>query len=660
MWSRRLYHSVKPKWSVGRSIRNLSQVAQTKNLTESSDIHLLRNGEKFHGFLVKQVQEIPEFRITAVYLLHEKTKAQYLHLYRNDTNNVFSINFRTTPMNSTGLPHILEHTVLCGSELYPVKDPFFKMLNRSLATFMNAMTGSDYTMYPFSTQNYTDYRNLQKIYLDAVFKPQLKETDFMQEGWRLENIDPNDIKTDITIKGVVYNEMKGVFSENDNILGQRLQNLILPDHTYGVISGGDPNEIPNLTWPDLIKFHKEHYHPSNARLYSYGNFPLLSSLEYINNEYLSKYAYSSTSNTEVPEQKRWKEPKKQHITCRFNEVSDPFEKQNTVSISLLLSDNTNVYETFLMQFLTELLIKGPNSPFYKTMIEPNISGGFTPSTGFDNQPRDCIFTIGLQGVRKEDFDNVVEIYEKTIDRIIEKGFDTQHIESVLHRFELTLKHDTSNFGLNLLFGLTPTWNHTEEIVNALKVTELIDTLKNEMKNNPKYLQEVVKKYFKENSHRLILTMSPDLEHKKKLEEAEKQLIKKKTKGLSDSDKKVIFDKCQELLKLQQEPSKTELLPTLIIDDISSDVERVDKVQVTLKNLQTQINNVNTNGIVYFKGLLNTNELSPEQQMLLPLFCYVINKLGTNKMNYREFDNFVSRKTNGVNFHNNIGELISIP
>ncbi|KAJ8966338.1 hypothetical protein NQ314_003606 [Rhamnusium bicolor] len=658
MWSRRIVSYIKPNSPVQKILRGLSQVTKPKTVTsKGSDVHNFKIGENYHGFQVKDVKDITEFRITAIYLIHEKTKAQYLHLYRNDNNNVFSVNFRTTPMTSTGLPHILEHTVLCGSELFPVRDPFFKMLNRSLATFMNAMTGSDYTMYPFSTQNYSDYRNLQKIYLDAVFRPNLSELDFMQEGWRLEHTDPNEINTDIIIKGIVYNEMKGVFSENENILGQKLQNLILPDHTYGVISGGDPMEIPNLTWNDLKKFHVDHYHPSNCRIYSYGNFPLLPSLEYINNEYFIKYAHSLPSNTEVPKQKRWAEPKKEEISCRIDNLSENPEKQNTVSISLLLSDNTNIYETFLMQFLTELLIKGPNAPFYKSMIEPNFSGGFTPSTGFDGQPRDTILTVGLQGVKKEDFDKVVQLYEETINNVVENGFDPQHIESVLHRYELSIKHETSNFGLNLLFGLTPTWNHTEKIVSALEVNNLIDKLKTELKNNPNYLRDIIKQYFKDNKHRLILIMSPDKNFDSKLEKSEKQLIKKKTKGLTEKDKKIIFEKCQELQKQQTQPANTNILPTLVIDDISADVEKVDKVQVTVNNVQTQINRVNSNGIVYFKAILNTNDLSPEEQMQLPLFCYVINKLGTTRLNYREFDSLVTRKTAGLSFNNHIAESL---
>lgn len=638
--------------------RALSQVIkQVKNSECVSDLDNIAVNDRLHGFLVKKIKDIDEFRIRAIYLEHEKTKAEYLHLYRDDSNNLFSVNFRTTPKDSTGKPHILEHTVLCGSEMFPVRDPFFKMLNRSLATFMNAMTGSDYTIYPFSTQNYSDYINLQKIYLDAVFNPQLAKTDFMQEGWRLENEDVNDIKSKLIIKGVVYNEMKGVFAENENIFCQKLQNSILPDHTYGVVSGGDPKDIPNLTWEGLKQFHKEHYHPSNCRCLSYGNFPLLPSLEYINEEYFSKYAYSQPSNTVVPKQKRWSEPIKEHISCRYNSMEEPIEKQNYIAISLLLSDCTDVYETFLMQFLTDLLLKGCNSAFYKSLIEPNFSSGFTPSAGLDTQSRDTVFTISLKGLKKEDFEKVEDIFNKTIDEVIENGFAPDHIESVLHSVEIALKHETRNFGLNLLFHLSPLWNHSTDVISGLEVNKVIDRLKNELKSNPQYLQEVVKKYFKENKHKLVLTMSPDKEYESKQEKTEAELLKNKTRGLGDKDKKEIYENGLKLKELQEATQNTNLLPTLVMDDISCDIEKVSKVIVSINNVHTQINKVNSNGIVYFKSILNTTELSQEQQMLLPLFCYIINKLGTDQLNYKEFESLMNRKTAGLNFMAHIAESL---
>lgn len=658
MWRRHISSVLKPSSYIKKALKYSSQLASAKQPEDSvSDISSLKEGEKLHGFKVTDIQNVPDFKITAVSLVHEITKAQYLHLYRNDSNNVFSVSFRTTPMNDTGVPHILEHTVLCGSQKYPVRDPFFKMLNRSLATFMNAMTASDFTFYPFSTQNFSDYQNLQKIYCDAVFRPNLRLFDFMQEGWRLENENLQDKNSQLVIKGVVYNEMKGAFAENERILEQKIQNLILPDHTYGYISGGDPLKIPNLTWEDLKDFHKTHYHPSNARFYSYGNFPLIPTLKFLNTEYLSKYDYLDPIDTKIPEQTRWEQQKFEHVACRFENMRGSLEKQNFISISLLMTQITNTYDTFLLQFLSELLIKGPNAPFYKSMIEPNFSGGFTRTTGYDTYPKESIFTVGLQALDKAHFERVVSVFDKTIDRVIDEGFDEKHIESVLHRYELSIKHESANFGMNLLFGIIPVWNHDGPVVNSLKVNQLIDRLRAEIKSDPKYLQNEVQKYFKDNKHRLVLTMSAEKDYDKKQLDQEKELIKEKTKSLTNEDKEKIYQMCQELLKEQSAQQNIEILPTLQINDISSEVEKIPKEKAKVGPVPTQINKVNSNGITYFKGVLNTSDLSPEQQMLLPLFCYVINKLGTDKLNYREFDSLSSRKTSGLSLDVHIGDSL---
>ncbi|XP_065168152.1 LOW QUALITY PROTEIN: presequence protease, mitochondrial-like [Atheta coriaria] len=622
---------------------------------EQTDIQNFHVGTSLHGFTVKDVQKIDEFNLTAINLIHDKTQAQYLHFYRNDSNNVFSINFRTTPMNSSGLPHILEHTVLCGSKLYPVRDPFFKMLNRSLATFMNAMTASDFTMYPFSTQNLSDYRNLQRIYLDAVFRPNLKETDFMQEGWRLENSTLTDIKSDLVIKGVVYNEMKGVFSENESILQQKLQNSVLPDHTYGVCSGGDPLNIPDLTWDALKKFHQDHYHPSNSRFYSYGNFPLSPSLEYINSEYLANVERQNTQHTEVPPHTRWDAPRSIQIKGRFDKMGEPFETQNSIVISYKMSDIKNIYETFVIQFVSELLMKGPNSPFYKSMIEPNISGGFTPSTGFDAQIRDSVFSLGLQGVKVEDFGKIEKIFNDTIDKVIETGFDEKHIESVLHTYELSLKHESSNFGLTLLYCTAPIWNHNGDAIEQLRFNKYIDRLRQEIKD-PKYLSNLVKQYFKENTHRLVLTMTPDKEYETKQQQLEKELLLRKTAALTDEDKQLIHKKALELDQEQKQLQDTNILPSLDMNDINTDIPKVTSEKLKDKT-KTMLYKVNANGLTYFKGILNTSQLSPEQQMMLPLFCYIITKLGTDKLNYREFDSLAQRKTSGLGFRVHIGDSL---
>lgn len=639
----------KPRpYGVAVTKATVNEISNNKESFKIGDVH--------HGFKVTNIQSIPEFSVEATHFIHEKTKAEYLHLYRDDANNVFSINFRTTPLDNSGKPHILEHTVLCGSENFPVRDPFFKMLNRSLATFMNAMTAPDYTMYPFSTTNEKDYRNLQAVYLDAVFKPKIKLLDFMQEGWRLEQADLENPNSEMVIKGVVYNEMKGVLAENDRLIGEKILNLLLPDHTYGVISGGNPPDIPSLTWEGLKEFHKVHYHPSNSRFYSYGNFPLLPTLKFVNEKYLEGYNSSNVEHTKVPSQLRWNKYREASIDGRVNEMATGV--QSSIVVAYLMNDISNIYDSLVMQFVSQLLMKGPNSPFYKSLIEPNFSGGYHSCSGYDNQVKDTIFALGLQGIKPTDFDKFIQLFDETIDKVIKEGFSKEQIETVLHGYELGIKHESSNFGLRLLFGLSPVWNHNADILQSLKVNDLIDRLKNDMHKNPQFLQSVMKDTFKNNKHRLVIKMIPDQGYDKKLLEEESRVLADKVKKLDDAKRIELFKLGKELEAEQKKPHNTNLLPTLKLEDIKETGNVTEFSKYYYDNIPVQICDAPTNGITYLKMLFDTSQLKDyDHRMLVPLFNSIVTKLGTNNYNYQEFDTLVNKKTSGLSISSHIVENI---
>lgn len=618
----------------------------------------VKEGNEFEGFVVQEVSEIPEFRLWAYRLQHRATGAQYLHIQRDDANNAFSVGFRTTPNNSTGLPHILEHTTLCGSLCYPCRDPFFKMLNRSLATFMNAMTGPDYTIYPFATQNVQDYRNLMSVYMDAVFNPQLRESDFRQEGWRLEHENLDDPASPVIIKGVVFNEMKGVFSENQSLFEQNLLNNILPGHTYGFVSGGDPLVIPNLTYNDLKAFHAQYYCPSNSRFYSYGNFPLVDHLKCINDNYLSNVKNISSEdgkNTSVPSEKRWSAERHKHITCRPDHMAADLTKQSTIAISVLCSDITDIQETFELQVLSQLLIQGPNSAFYKTLVEPNVGAGFAPVTGYESQTKDTIFTVGLQGVNPKDFDEVVKRYDETLTKVLNEGFDEKHIEGVLHGIELNIKHQSADFGLGLLFGLTSLWNHDGDLVKALKVEDQLQLLRRSLKDNPRHLQDKVLKYMKENTHRLVLTMSPDEDYEANQAKAEQELLQTKLAALSQQDKAVLFEQAVELRDEQEKAEDISSLPTLRIGDLKKEIDFTSLIEADVCSIPIQVCAQPTNGMTYLRGIVNIRELSNELKTLVPLFCQVATKMGTQRHGYRELDQRVQLKTGGLSLSSHIAD-----
>uniref|UniRef100_A0A8C1EJW2 Presequence protease, mitochondrial n=1 Tax=Cyprinus carpio carpio TaxID=630221 RepID=A0A8C1EJW2_CYPCA len=610
-------------------------------------------GHKIHGFTVKEVTAVPDLFLTSVKLSHDATGAQYLHAARDDSNNLFSVQFRTTPMDSTGVPHILEHTVLCGSQRFPCRDPFFKMLNRSLSTFMNAFTASDYTMYPFSTQNAKDFQNLLSVYLDAVFFPCLRELDFCQEGWRLEHETPTDPSSRLMFKGVVFNEMKGVFSDNESLYAQHLQNKLLPDHTYAVVSGGAPLDIPDLTWEQLKHFHATHYHPSNARFFTYGDLPLEQHLQQIEKEALSKFERTEP-NTAVPPQAHWDKPRVDHVTCRPDALAPDPMKQNTLCMSYLLGDITDTFEAFTLSLLSSLMISGPNSPFYKALIEPEIGSDFSSSVGFDGSTRQASFTIGLQGMAEDNTETVKHIIAQTIDDIVATGFEEEQIEALLHKIEIQMKHQSTSFGLALASYIASCWNHDGDPVQLLKISENVSRFQQCLKENPRYLQDKVQHYFKDNTHRLTLTMSPDERFLEKQAEAEEQKLQEKIQNLSDADHKDIYEKAGLMLLLLQVCScwpfraqDASCLPALKVSDIEPIIPYTPVQLGTAGGVPVQCCEQPTNGMVYFRAMCNLNSLPEDLKIYVPLFCSVITKLGCGELDYRQQAQRIELKTGGM-------------
>uniref|UniRef100_A0A674BL39 Pitrilysin metalloproteinase 1 n=1 Tax=Salmo trutta TaxID=8032 RepID=A0A674BL39_SALTR len=503
-------------------------------------------GQKIHGFTVKEVVAVPDLFLTAVKLTHDNTGAQYLHAARDDKNNLFSVQLRTTPMDNTGVPHILEHTVLCGSEKYPCRDPFFKMLNRSLSTFMNAFTASDFTMYPFSTQNGKDFQNLLSVYLDAVFFPCLRELDFWQEGWRLENENPTDPTSPLVFKGVVFNEMKGAFSDNERVYAQHLQNKLYPNHTYGVVSGGEPLAIPDLSWEQLKHFHATHYHPSNARFFTYGDLPLEQHLKQIQEEALSKFERTEP-DTAVPNQPHWDRP----YTADVN------------------------------------------------------------------------------------------------------GFEEERIEALLHKIEIQMKHQSTSFGLSLASYIASCWNHDGDPVQLLKISDSVAQFRQALKDNPRFLQEKVLHYFKDNTHRLTLSMSPDEAYLEKQVKAEEEKLQKKVQALSESDKKDIYEKGLELLSVQSKIQDASCLPALKVSDIEPTIAVTPVEMGTAGGVPVQYCEQPTNGMVYFRAMCSLNTLPEDLKLYVPLFCSVITKMGCGGLDYRQQAQQMELKTGGMSISTSV-------
>lgn len=503
------------------------------------------------------------------------------------------------------------------------------------------------------------YVNQLRIYNSNKlnFRPNLSHLDFLQEGWRLEHKELHNRESELIIKGVVYNEMKGAFSEKSQVFTQKLLNNVLPNHTYGHVSGGNPLEIPKLTHTDLVEFHRKYYHPSNARIYCYGSFDLTKTLEFVDKEYLSHHECIDNSYSRIPSQTKWLQPRNVHIPSRLDSMGASFDRQNQIAIALMMCDITDIQESFELNVLSEVLIRGPNSNFYKSLIEPNFSGGYNQSTGYSADCKDTYFVVGLQDLKVEDFKKFHELFDTTVYCSIKEGFEPQHIESVLHNLELSLKHQSPHFGNALLFNSTSLWNHDGDVVRNLRVSEMIATLRCRLRENKNYFQQKIEHYFINNKHKLTLTMSPDELYEDNFKQAEAEMLKQKVDALDSKKLETIYQNGIKLEAAQKAKENADILPCLSVSDVKEPPKLPKIEKKTIQNVPTQLCKVPTNEITYLKCLFNISGLTESEIMLVPLFCNVINDMGTKNHDYREFDKLVLSKTAGFEFKLNFVENV---
>lgn len=473
----------------------------------------------------------------------------------------------------------------------------------------------------------------------------------------MEHKELHNQESELIIKGVVYNEMKGAFSEKSQVFTQKLLNNVLPNHTYGHVSGGNPLEIPKLTHTDLVEFHRKYYHPSNARIFCYGSFDLTKTLQFVDEEYLSKHKCIDNSYSRIPPQTKWLQPRNVHVPGRLDSMGASFDRQNQIAIALLMCDITDIQECFELNVLSEVLIRGPNSNFYKSLIEPNFSGGYNQSTGFSADCKDTYFAVGLQDLKVEDFKKFTELFDQTVLCSIKEGFEPQHIESVLHNLELSLKHQSPHFGNAILFNSTSLWNHDGDVVNNLRVSEMIAKLRYRLKENKNYFQEKIEKYFINNKHKLTLTMSPDELYEENFKQAEAEMLKQKVDALDCNKLETIYQNGIKLEAAQKAKENADILPCLSISDVKEPPKLPKIEKKTIQNVPTQLCKVPTNEITYLKCLFNITGLTQDEVMLVPLFCNVINEMGTKNHDYREFDKLVLSKTAGFEFKLNFVENV---
>jgi presequence protease len=608
----------------------------------------IHEGDVLAGCVVEEIAALTEIRSIYYRLRHEGSGARFVHVSCDDEENTFSVAFKTVPRDSTGVAHILEHTVLCGSKRFPVRDPFFSMIKRSLNTFMNAFTASDWTMYPFCTQNRKDYYNLMDVYLDAAFFPEIALLNFKQEGHRLEfEPAPDDAgERRLVYKGVVYNEMKGAMSSPDQICQRSLLNALYPDTTYQFNSGGDPAVIPSLTHEALVAFHRRHYHPSNAFFYTYGNLPLKETLSFIDGKVLDRFS-KIDPNTDVPSQPRWKAPRQATYFYPVGADEDTTRKHQ-VCVGWLTADIRDPFEVLALTLLEDILLGNSAAPLRKALIDSGLGSALSDGTGFEPDNRDTLFACGLKDVAADGADAVEKVIWDTFTQLAEGGIDPVLIEGAIHQLEFRQKEITNSpypYGLKLLMRFSGAWLHGGDPVRHLKLNQDLDRLRQSLAAGG-FFEGIIRKYFLENPHRIQFTLSPD----KTLAEREALQVREELDrleaGLSPEDVADIEADAAALQKLQETEEDLSSLPTLERDDIPPTINSVVDSPAH-PNLGGTRYVQPTAGIFYFSALAGLGALEETILPWVPFFCYSFTKVGTKRHDYTEMARRMELYTGGV-------------
>ncbi len=583
-----------------------------------------QTGDTHRDFTFTKVVPIEELQMVLYELTHGPTGARVVHLEADDPENLFCLSLQTLPSDSTGVAHILEHIVLCGSKKFPVKDPFFAMTRRSLNTFMNAMTGADFTCYPAASQVEKDFYNLLEVYLDAVFSPELKEMSFLQEGHRLE-FDP-----DLVFKGVVYNEMKGSLSNPETRLWQEITKHLTPDLTYAFNSGGDPKDIPNLTYEALKEFHATYYHPSRSIFFFYGNLPLKNHLDFI-----QKHALKGVEKLPplegVPKQKRFAEP-----LCKVGTYPAETGK-DFVSFSYLTTELENQEEALALAVLDSILMETDASPLKDALIK---SGLCTQADGYlDTDMGEIPYIIVCRGCEKESGNKLKEILLNTLEEIAKKGIDEEKIEAAIHQLEfsrLEITGDYGPFGLTLFMRSILPMQHGCLPEDALTIYSQFKRLQLLVKD-PDYLPGLIRKYFLENPHFLTLTFSPDPQLEKQEEEEEKKRLKEIENALTEEEKKTIVKQTTALEKFQakSESQSLECLPKITLTDIPKETPHFPLHREQVDQLTVFHHDCFTNHIAYAHLAFDLPQIAKEDLPYLQLFLAILPELGAGERDYRQ-------------------------
>lgn len=599
------------------------------------------------AYEVIQTEDLSDLKSEGILLKHKKSGARVLLMANDDENKVFAIGFRTPPSDSTGVPHIMEHSVLCGSKEFPVKDPFVELVKGSLNTFLNAMTYPDKTVYPVASCNDKDFQNLMHVYMDAVFYPNIYQHDktFRQEGWSYKLDNP---KGELTISGVVYNEMKGAFSSPEGVLDRVVLNSLFPDTAYAVESGGDPEVIPELTYEQFLDFHRKYYHPSNSYIYLYGDMDMEEKLKWLDEKYLSEFD-NEPVDSEIHLQKPFTEMKE--VVQEYSIASEESEEDNTyLSYNKVVGTTLDAKLYLAFEILDYALLSAPGAPLKKALIDAGI--GKDVSGSYDNGVYQPIFSVVTKNANVEQKEEFVKVIEDTLKDIVKNGINKKALRAGINYHEFRFREaDFGNYPRGLMYGLQlfDSWLYDEEKPFIhMKAIPTFEFLKEQVETG--YFEELIQKYLLDNTHGSIVIIKPERGRTARMDKELADKLQAYKDSLSKEEIEELVKATKELEEYQEEESAPEDLakiPVLGREDISREIAPIYNKEMETSGVKMVHHEVETNGIGYATMMFDLSGIEEELLPYAGILQSVLGIINTKNYEYGELFNEINVHTGGI-------------
>lgn len=589
----------------------------------------------YKGYKLIQEKHIKDVNSDCVLLEHEKTGAKVFLMKNDDDNKTFGIGFKTLPKDNTGICHIIEHSVLSGSRKFQTKEPFMDMVKISMATFLNALTFPDKTIYPVSSRNEKDFKNLMDVYMDAVFYPVMKKDRriFMQEGWHYELENAED---ELNIKGVVYNEMKGAYSVPETTLYYRVNNALCPDTVYAMESGGEPYEIPNLTYENFCDFHSRYYHPSNSYIYLYGDCDMEERLEFLDREYLSNFEKEKIDNFEGS-QKPFENTK--NVFDEYSVSKDEDTKNKTfLAYSSCFGESNGLKDGIIGKLLSEILVDMQGAYLKEALLKANIcedvSSISMESTKFSS------FGVYVINSEREYLDKFKEIVENVLREVVKNGIGKEKLIAVLNRTEFSIREllNSTTAGVEYFFSIFDTWLYGGSPMDSLTFDEALSEIREDILNN-RLLERVIEEKILNNNHKAFIVLSPSAGLNDKKDLAQKEWLKRYKDSLSQIQIEKIIENTKNLIEYQQTESTEEqkaTIPKLKIEDIDKETLKIPNEVEKIEDITVLKHNIFTSGINYVDICFDLKHISKDEIVYLSLVENLLKSLDKKSMTYKDF------------------------